>query len=300
VSGRVLLLLGVAMWAGTTLLLSERRWFSRTLLTDRLRPYVAGGSTRRPSLLSVTSLRELVGPFARGVGAPLARLVGVSEDLEVRLERIHATVDATAFRTRQVGYAVVGLGLATLTALALRLPAPIAVVFVLGGPLLAFLLEEQRLSAASAGWQRSLFLELPVVAEQIALLLAAGWSLTSALQRLATRGSGVAARDLQRVCSRLRQGVPEGDALREWSRIEQVPALDRLVSALELNRDTSDLSRLISEEARAIRREVHRELIEAAERREQQVWIPVTVATLVPGVLFMAIPFVEALRLFGG
>jgi tight adherence protein C len=132
------------------------------------------------------------------------------------------------------------------------------------------------------------------------LLLAAGWSLTSALQRLATRGSGVAARDLQRVCSRLRQGVPEGDALREWSRIEQVPALDRLVSALELNRDTSDLSRLISEEARAIRREVHRELIEAAERREQQVWIPVTVATLVPGVLFMAIPFVEALRLFGG
>jgi hypothetical protein len=30
------------------------------------------------------------------------------------------------------------------------------------------------------------------------------------------------------------------------------------------------------------------------------VWIPVTVAALVPGVLFMTIPFVEALRLFGG
>jgi hypothetical protein len=28
------------------------------------------------------------------------------------------------------------------------------------------------------------------------------------------------------------------------------------------------------------------------------VWVPVTVAALVPGVLFMAIPFIEALRLF--
>jgi tight adherence protein C len=299
-SGRALLLIGLTLWGGTTLLLSERRWFSRTMLTERLRPYVVGGAAGRTPLLSVTSLRDVVGPLARAIGAPIARVVGISEELDARLERIHATVDATVFRTRQVGYAVVGLGLAALTALALRLPAAIAVVFVLGGPLLAFLVEEQRLSSASARWQRSLFLELPVVAEQIALLLAAGWSMTSALHRLAARGSGVAARDLQRVCQRLRQGVPEGEALREWARVARVPALDRLVAALELNRDTSDLSRLISEEARAIRREVHRELIETVERREQQVWIPVTVATLVPGVLFMAIPFVEALRLFGG
>jgi tight adherence protein C len=47
-----------------------------------------------------------------------------------------------------------------------------------------------------------------------------------------------------------------------------------------------------------VRREVQRELIEAVERRGQQVWIPVTVATLVPGVLLMAVPFIEALRLF--
>jgi len=53
-------------------------------------------------------------------------------------------------------------------------------------------------------------------------------------------------------------------------------------------------------EARAIRRDVHRELIETIERRSQQVWIPVTVATLLPGVILMAIPFVEALRAFSG
>ena len=33
-------------------------------------------------------------------------------------------------------------------------------------------------------------------------------------------------------------------------------------------------------------------------RRAQLVWIPVTIATLVPGVLFMAIPFIAAMRNF--
>ena len=60
----------------------------------------------------------------------------------------------------------------------------------------------------------------------------------------------------------------------------------------------SDLGRLISEEARAIRRDVQRQLIESAERRSQQVWIPVTVAALLPGMVFIAVPFLEAMRLF--
>ena len=38
--------------------------------------------------------------------------------------------------------------------------------------------------------------------------------------------------------------------------------------------------------------------METIERRSQQVWIPVTVATLLPGVLFLAVPFVEAMSLF--
>jgi hypothetical protein len=70
------------------------------------------------------------------------------------------------------------------------------------------------------------------------------------------------------------------------------------VSALALNRQAGDLSRLISDEARAIRRDVHRDLVESIERRGQHVWIPVTVAALVPGVIFLAVPFIEALRLF--
>ena len=77
-----------------------------------------------------------------------------------------------------------------------------------------------------------------------------------------------------------------------------MPSVDRLVAVLALNREAADLGRLIADEARTDRAEVHRELIETIERRSQQVWIPVTVATLVPGVLFLAVPFIEAMRLF--
>lgn len=288
-------------WVGATLLLSELRWFARPSLTERLRPYAVGSdmSSRRVGVLSVESFRDAIGPLSRAIGERAARLAGVSEELEVRLARVHAPVDVTGFRVRQIGWSVAGLGLGTLLALALQLPPLVSLAFLLAGPIVAFLVQEQRLAIESHRWQRRLFLELPVIAEQLALLLSAGWSLTAALNRLATRSSGAAGRDLVRVCRRMRQGLSESDALREWARLATLPALDRLVPVLALNRDTSDLGRLVADEARSIRRDVHRELIEAVERRNQQVWIPVTVAALLPGALFLAVPFVQALKAFG-
>ena len=89
-------------------------------------------------------------------------------------------------------------------------------------------------------------------------------------------------------------------ALHEWAAVAHVEALDRLIPVLALNSEAADLGRLVSEEARSIRREVQRRAVETMERRGQQVWIPVTVAALVPGAIFLAIPFIEALRLFAG
>lgn len=299
---RSLGLLSLTLWVGTTLVLSELRWFSRRPMTDRLRPYGPGGMGRsgRSGILSFESFTSALRPLSKALGERLARMSGVSEDLAVRLARIHAPVDVTDFRVRQLGTSVAGFGAAALFVGALGPPAPIALLVLVGGPVLTFLVQEQRVALASTRWQRRLFLELPVVAEQLALLLSAGYSLTSALNRLAQRSSGACGADLRRVCARLRQGLSEADALWEWATVAKVGALDRLVPVLALNRETSDLGRLMAEEARAIRRDMHRELIEAAERRGQQVWIPVTVATLVPGVIFIGVPFVEALRRFGG
>jgi len=298
---RLLVLSGLVMWAGWTLLLAQVRRFSRLPITERLRPYTATATApSRAGLLSIESLSDVVGPLARSLGERVARVFGVSEELALRLERTHSALDVTAFRVRQLGVALAAFGAAALASVAIRPSLPIALFVLLGAPLLAFLALEQQLASASAAWQRRVFLELPVVSEQLAMLLSAGYSLGAALNRLAARGTGASARDLARVCGRMRQGLSEADALREWAALARVDSLDRLVPVLALNSEASDLGRLVSEEARAIRREVHRRLIETMERRGQQVWIPVTVATLVPGVIFLAIPFIEALRLFAG
>lgn len=294
---------GLVLWAGATLLLGEVRAVARPLLAERLRPYAPGGfdSTRTPAgLLSVESFRDVIGPLASACGARLARLFGVQEEAAARLARIHSPLDVTGFRVRQLAAAGAAVLAATVPATALW-HAPVLAAFVLAGaPLLAFLVVEQRLASASARRQQRLLRELPVVAEQLGMLLGAGYSLGAAVNRLAARGSGAAAEDLRQVAARMRHGLAVEHALREWADVAGVPALDRLVSVLARSRDGGDLGRLVSEEARAIRQEVHRSAVTLMERRAQQVWVPVTVATLVPGVIFLAIPFVEALRLFSG
>lgn len=299
---RLVLLSGGLLWAGMALLLSEVRWFSRPTLAARLAPYTQWNANtyRRGRGLSSQSMRDVIAPIAGSTGNALARVFGMSEDLATRLERIHSPLDATAFRVRQLGAATAGFAIGGALSALIGPPVPVAVFFLLGAPLLAFLVLEQKVAKASAEWKRRVFLELPVVGEQVAMLLSAGYSLGTALTRLAERGSGACAQDLRRVSGRMRQGVDEHRALREWSDLAGVTAIDRLVAVLALNQQATDLGRLVSEEARSIRRDVQRELVETMERRGQQVWIPVTVATLVPGVIFISIPFIEALRLFSG
>jgi len=272
---RLAVLSGLVLWVGMVLVLSELRWFSRSSLVERLRPYSPAGMAgprRRGTILSVESFRDVVRPLCRAAGERVARLFGVSEELGVRLDRIHSSDDVTAFRVRQIGWSVAGFGTGTLAALVVRPPPPIALLFIR--------------------------LELPVLAEQLAMLLSAGYSLGAAMNRLAGRGQGNVSHDLRRVCRRIRQGLSEIEALREWDDVADVDALHRLLPILALNREAADLGRLISDEARSIRKDTQRRLIETAERRAQQVWIPVTVAALVPGVIFLAVPFLEALRLF--
>ena len=298
---RLLAASSMLLFVGATLVLSELRWFSRQPLVDRLRPYGPAGPRRAGpagGVLSVSSFREVVAPLARQIGERVAGVLGVSEELGVRLHRIHSPVDPTAFRVRQMGWTAGGLAAGTVIAATMRPPLAIALLCLLGAPVLAFLVVEQQLAVASDRWKRRIFLELPVLSEQLGMLVGAGFSLGAALNRLSDRGNGACAQDLATVCGRIRQGLTEVEALREWAVIADVDALTRLVAVLALNREAGDLGRLVADEARSIRREVQRELIEQIERRSQQVWIPVTVATLVPGAILLAVPFIEALRLF--
>jgi Flp pilus assembly protein TadB len=298
---RVVAIATLGLWVGATLLLSQHPRFSRPTLTHRLAPYLPGDAKHRLGLMpfSFESMRELAEPFAALLGGRIARGFGISEPLDQRLRRVHSELDGSGFRMRQLGLAVGFLVAASIIALALRPPAPVSLLLLVSAPLIGFLGAEQALSQRSQRWQRRLFLELPVVSEQIAMLLSAGFSLGAALHRVTERGNGACAADLARALRRVAQGVDTATALREWAELAQVPAVERLTSVLALNHQASNLDRLMADETEALRREVQRELIASIEKSAQAVWIPVTVATLLPGTIFLAVPFFEAMRLFG-
>ena len=297
---RVLVAAGLLMWAGTALLLAQWSRLSRPSLTERLRPFHPGSSAPgRPAVAgSVDSVHDVLAPLVRDAGDRLAAAFGVSEGAGRRLARIHSSTPAVTFRLRQVSAsaaaAVAGGLLAVLTGAA----APVAALLVLGGPALVFLAIEQQLARRSEAWQATTAEELPVVAEQMAMLLNAGYSVGTALGRLASRGHGCTAQDLQVVVNRVQQGLSEQGALREWADRAAVDSVHRLVAVLTLHAESADLGRLVSAEARAARRDLQRRTVEQIEKRAQQVWVPVTVATLVPGAILLAVPFLAALHTF--
>lgn len=281
--------------AGTVLILGELPWFRHRPLVERLRPYSRHARASAPSAGPGAPLRQVLAPLLATGGARLSRALGVDTDLSTRLERAGSDDDPVAFRLRQLTWAILAGAAGAVTAIWLRPSAVISAVLLLGLPLLGALVVEQQLSAATAARQQRRRAELPVVVEQLGMLLGAGFSLTAALARLADRGSGVIADDLTTVMRRIRQGVSESDALAEWAELTGLDAIRRLVSLLGLHSEAGDLGALISEEAHAERAEAHRDLLESIERRSQLVWVPVTVATLVPGLIFLAVPFYSAM-----
>lgn len=291
---------GLAVWVGATLLLSSWSRLSRPSLAERLRPFHPGGSStrRRPAPASVASLGDVLVPLVRQAGDRLASLLGVAEGAQRRLERVHSSLPAGAFRLRQAGASATAAVAGAVVALLSGVPPAVSALLALGAPALVFLVAEQWLARRSEEWQRVTAEEIPVVAEQMAMLLNAGFSLGASISRLAARGQGCVARDLEDVINRVQQGLSEAAALREWSERVRVDCVSRLVGVLTLHSEAADLGRLVSAEARAARRDLQRRTIEQIERRAQQVWVPVTVATLVPGAILLAVPFLAALHLF--
>lgn len=286
------------MTVGLALVFDQMRWFRRRPLAVRLRPYGYGGQV--PSEPPRSSPAAVLMPLVGDVLDAAAPVLGIRDDLATRLARAKHSDTAAQFRARQALHALMGLGAALSVAVLLRPGGVFTLTALLGVPILWILIDEQRLSSRIARRSHVLQLELPVVAEQLGILVDAGSSLPSALARVSQRGRGATADDLRRVVMRIRSGIPESQALAEWGDRADVEAVRRLVAVLSLHREAGDLGRLISAEARAIRAETHRELVERIERRAQLVWIPVTVATLVPGLLFLAVPFVAALSQVAG
>ncbi len=305
------LLLGslVLMWTGIATCLAQSSWGRRRPLALRVTPYVDRSTTIRAERSGLEAagsgadrhpgggrVAAVLSPAVLEVLDRISRALGAHDDLRLRLVRADDRRDITTFRAQQLAGTLIATCLGGVAGLVLGAAGPTGVALVLGAPMVWILGTERRLDQRISERQRRVRLELPVVAEQLGILIAAGYSLPAALQRLAERGRGATALELGQVGRDLRRGVHESTALAGWARRSGLPAVARLTRVLAMHRDAGDLGRLVSAEARATRAETHRALVETIERRSQLVWIPVTVATLVPGLILLAVPFVSALR----
>lgn len=283
------------LWLGLVIVLDQAPWFRGRSLARRLAPFLPGWDAADTGDRSSVPTRVL-GPVVERALDAVRQGIGTNTDLRRRLLRAGRVDTAAAFRTRQFGHALAGACAGGVIAVASG-AAGLAACGWVAAPAIAWaIVDEQRLGRAIAGRHERLRLELPVVAEQLGILVTAGYSLPAAVQRIADRGHGLAAEDLARVGRRLRQGLTDTAALSEWEERSGLDTVGRLGRVLAMHRDAGDLGSLISAEARSMRADTHRHLVETIERRSQLVWVPVTVATLVPGLLLLGIPFISALR----
>lgn len=295
------LILTAGLGVGTTLVLSGSPWFRRERSMIRLAPYLPNPNAPARNPMNRIGLRETLEPTLESFGRVISRALGILTDLPLRLRRAGVETDPYDFRLLQMALGIIGLIIGSIIWVVMPIPALLGVSAMIATPLGAVLGVEQWLNHRIE--ERSLHIraELPVIIEQLGMLVSVGFSLTAAVAHIASRGTGAVASDFRGVTTEIRRGVPPMDAFRTWSENSGMSAVDRVVGVLALNSEASDLGALISAEARAIRASAHRDLLETIEKRSQLVWIPVTVATLVPGLMFLAVPFYAAMaKVTGG
>ena len=233
---------------------------------------------------------------ASGVFAQrIAGLANADAELAARLRRAGSSRSPSVFRARQVGGAAAGLVAAGGVLSAAGIGLPLVFAGALAAAAAVYGATEHSLESQIAVRRTQITEELPIVAEQVGMLLASGMSLSGALDAASRRGQGICAEGLARVGARVAGGTTVEVALAEWADDAGSAEIRRFVGVLTLHEDTTDIAALVSDEARSSRMEAHRRLIAHIERRNEQVWIPVTVAALVPGSVLLAIPFSDAL-----
>ncbi len=142
--------------------------------------------------------------------------------------------------------------------------------------------------------RRTKALDISIIAlfEQLHLKLANGNSLQSSI----VRTDGITNKDILSLQNLIRSGMALESATSYWIDEFDTPSKRRAADLLLAKTTTSETLALLTGLIIQLRNEQRFALIAEIERRNQLVWIPVTIAVLVPGMIFIAIPLEATLR----
>jgi len=282
---------GLALGLGLALVLTSRL-HRRARLADRVAPWVGAGPA--PAV-----------PRGHRWTARLARradeILGGSATVRDRLELAGGDLGLEDFRAQQVAAGTAGFtlgcGLLALRGSTGAGPGPL--------PLLALTLALTVGGVLGREWwlgrrvrrrQELVAAELPVVADLLALAVAAGEGLGGALDRVARLAHGELGRELRRAVAETRAGLGIETALGEVGRRTGVPGVGRftraVVTALDHGTPLAGVLRAQAGDAREARR---RHLLEEGGRREIACLLPVVFLILPVVVLFAVYPALTGL-----
>lgn len=295
---------GAALGLGLALVVSGWRRTRRPALIDRVAPYVRD---IRPDVgvASVGGVAQLASAAVRTVGTRLGDLLGGPASVRARLLRAGEQPALDVFRTRQLLAGATGFAAAVAASLLLwashRTPAPVLLVLCGVGFALGVMVHDQRLSARVRHREQRMAEEFPVVAEMLALAVAAGESPVAGLQRIVTIGHGPLSDELARVLADIRTGVPVAVAFDALAARTGVVSLVRFAEALAVAVERgTPLADVLHAQAADVRESARRDLIESGGRREVLMMIPVVFGILPITVLFAFFPGFIGLNLTSG
>jgi len=280
----------------------------RPRLDERVAPYLRAPA-RDASTVHQAGPRTPFGTVERLLAPVMAdavrwveRLSSPTADLRRRLVRAGGHISVERYRVEQVVSAVLGTAAGLTFALLLvagrGTSVAVALLMVLIGALAGLVARDQLLAQRVQARERAILLELPTLAELLALSVGAGEGVRASLERVATISSGPLSEEFRTLISATHAGLPLTDALEHLANRTGVAELTRFAEgiAVAVERGTP-LADVLRAQAQDVREAGRRALMETGGRKEVAMMIPVVFLILPITVVFAVFPGLWALRL---
>lgn len=266
-------MIGLLASTGALLLVSGWLRTRRPALDQRVTPYLRDVHPHAPAVAPTGVVGAVFGPSVRRAGEAIGDIFGGSASVSRRLVRLGSSMSVDDFRIRQVIWGATGLAVGVVVSMVLwstRGAAVPALLVVCAASLVVGVLWcDSRLSAQVRAREGQLKTEFPVVADLLALAVAAGESPVAGLERVMRVCSGHLSHELGKVLADIRTGTPMSAAFDGLAARTGVGSIARFAEglAIAVERGTP-LVDVLHAQAADVREAGRRELMEVGGRKE--------------------------------
>jgi tight adherence protein C len=302
-------LAGAGLGFGLVMILAVLLRSRRPTLDSRVLPYVrdvplatSSWSPRPPSDRASSALVALARPTLDRGARRLESILGGHDSVRRRLDRSGSSMSVHDFRLSQIGWGLAAMGAVVVLGLVEPARDPSRalslVLLSIGTGLIGLMARDWSLTRAAKQREQQMLTEFPVVADLLALSVAAGEGPVGALARVVSTCRGALPDELSRVLAESRTGIPVAAALDALARRTDLSIVARfaegIVVAIERGTPLVDV---LTAQAVDVREAARRALIETGARKEVAMMVPVVFLIMPVTLLFAFFPGVVGLHL---